>query len=202
MIDQSPVRSRSPANFNFAYLFTWDFRGRKCICIVTEARSLASRSGATKQFTIPLDVAPMTDRWCNGTATIEVTEAKKNSVRLRQRSLKNAIMIEISLSGPFAVFESSSTRAGMPRYITRRLYRKSPKVYFNHPRRILVFSSKFASHRSPRVKTPRGPFAKGTMATVNIFKMKKLSAIANRLSFLKYVCSILLRISVCEVTSA
>lgn len=83
----------------------------------------------------------MTDRWCNGTATIEVTGAKKNSVRLQQCSLKNAIMIEISLSGPFAIFESSSTSAGVPRYITRRL--EIPKVYFNHPQKILVSSSAF-----------------------------------------------------------
>lgn len=107
-----------------------------------QRRSLASRSRATKQFTIPLDVAPMTDRWCNGTATIEVTEAKKNSVRLLQRSLKNAIMIEISLSGPFAVFESSSTRAGVPCYITRKLYRKSPKC-------TLTILEKFSCLSSP-----------------------------------------------------
>lgn len=132
-----------------------EFRVRKCICIVTEGALSLFRSRTTKQFTIPLDVAPVTDRWCNETATIEVTGAKKNSVRLRQRSLKNAIMIEISLSRPFAVFESSSTRAGVPRYITRRLYRKSlppplAKVYFNHPRKILASSSNSTSRRSPR----------------------------------------------------
>lgn len=103
-------------------------RARKCICIVTEAHPRFPFARATKQFTIPLDVAPMTDRWCNGTATIEVTEAKKNSVSSPAALAQKCDYDRNFIIGALRpVFESSSTRAGVPCYITSRLYRKSPK---------------------------------------------------------------------------
>lgn len=111
---------------------------------------------ATKQFTISLDVAPMTDRYTR--------EPPRSRSGWRRRKIASVLAVDRARSkmrlwskshyrGSSPPFESSSMRAGM-RYITTRghVVGKILEAHFNHPRTSLVSSCKFASSASRRAK--------------------------------------------------
>lgn len=149
-INRCPL-ARLPAYFNFAYLFTREH------CIQERVHLHRYRGArATKQFTIPLDVAPMTDR-----CTREPPRSRSGRRRRKIASVlavgrarsKMRLWSKSHYRGSSPPFESSSTRAGV-RYITTRdhVVEEILEAHFNHPRTSLVSSSKFASSASRRAK--------------------------------------------------